>query len=680
MSFVSVPFHPRRTQMKADPRLALLSSLFLLLLLPVPPVSSSPPAPRRLLERQAAAIGLPHALASADAFSPYPAFADRAAWAAVPDEQRRAFVAEAERQLATEWAVLPASRFLDYVRDGNRGRYEAILFARRGKLVLLVLGELLEGRGRFTDAIADGLWLICEETYWGVPAHVGAQKRGPGLPDVTEPTVDLFAAETGALLAWTDYLLGDRLDAVHPLVRERVRLEVDRRVLTPCLERDDFWWMGFTPREVNNWNPWINSNWLASVLLLERNPGRRAHAVGKIARSLDRFVDAYPDDGGCDEGPSYWGRAGASLFESLELLHAATGGRLDVYREPVVRAIGQYIARVYIAGEYYVDMGDASAKVKPEPELVFRYGRAVGDPSLAAFGSFLAARRGPFGPGDVPRYGSLARVLPALLGTGALAPTAPAEPFPGEIFFPDLQMMAAREWPGSSAGLYVAAWGGHNAQSHNHNDVGNVIVYADGQPVLVDVGAPEYTSKTFSPRRYEIWTMQSAWHTLPAVNGLDQKDGAEYRARDVAFTPGRDTVRFSLDLAPAYPPEAKLLHWRREVTLDRKRQEVVLAEDWALGGSREPIRLHFVTPRRAEVSSPGHVRLPLAGPSPASVSGESGHVLQYDPKLFAASVEEKVVDDGRLLPVWGDRLYRIVLTARQRSLRGSHRLVVRRAR
>ena len=39
-----------------------------------------------------------------------------------------------------------------------------------------------------------------------------------------------------------------------------------------------------------------------------------------------------------------------------------------------------------------------------------------------------------------------------------------------------------------------------------------------------------------------------------------------------------------------------------------------------------------------------------------------------------------MVDDGRLQPIWGDRLYRIVLTARERSLRGSHRIVVRSAR
>ncbi len=668
------PGHPRAF----PPRLALALALALLAV----GGDAAPGArePRRLLERQVEAIDLRQALVTAEAFRPYPTVADRAAWGRVPEAQRRAFVAEAERQLATDWAILPATRFLDYVRDGNRGRYETLFFSRRGKLADLVLGEVLEGRGRFTDAIADGLWLICEESYWGVPAHVGAQKRGSGLPDVTEPTVDLFAAETGALLAWTDYLLGERLDAVHPQVRERVRLEVDRRILTPNLERDDFWWMGFSPREVNNWNPWINSNWLASVLLLERDPERRVRAVGKIARSLDRFIDAYPDDGGCDEGPSYWGRAGASLFESLELLHAATAGRVDVYREPVVRAIGQYIARAYVAGDYYVNIGDAPAKVEPEPELVFRYGRAVDDASLASFGAFLAARRGPYGPPDVARFGSLARVLPALLRAGDLAATPPAEPLDGEIWLPDLQMMAAREQPGSARGLYVAAWGGHNAQSHNHNDVGNVIVFADGQPVLIDVGVEEYTSKTFSPRRYEIWTMQSAWHNLPSVNGLDQKDGAEFRARDVSFSSRPEAVRFSLDIAPAYPSLARVTHWRREVTLDRRKREVVLAEDYALAAWAEPVRLHFMTPLAADVSTPGRVVLAKPGRAPVSAGGEPGPVLLYDAGRFTASVEEKDVTDSRLRPVWGGRLYRIVLTSRDRSVRGSHRIVVRPAR
>lgn len=471
--------------------------------------------------------------------------------------------------------------------------------------------------------------------------------------------------------------MGDRLDAVHPLVRERLRLEVDRRILTPNLDRDDFWWMGFSPREINNWNPWINSNWLASVLLLERDPDRRVRAVRKIARSLDRFVDTYPDDGGCDEGPSYWGRAGASLFESLELLHAATGGHVDVYHEPVVRAIGRYIARAYIAGDYYVNTGDAPAKVKPEPELVFRYGRAVGDAALAGFGAFLAARRGPYGPDDVPRYGSLARVLPALLRSGGLAATSPAVPLDGEVWLPDLQMMVARERPGSSQGLYVAAWGGHNAQSHNHNDVGNVIVFADGRPVLVDVGVGEYTAKTFSSRRYEIWTMQSAWHNLPAINGVDQGAGAGFRAADVTFSSRPGAVRLSLDIAPAYPAEAKVARWRREVTLDRRKREVVLAEDYALTEAREPVRLHFITPLAGDLSKPGRIVLAPPGGGPVLAGGEPRPVLLYDAGRFTASIEERAVTDSRLRPVWGGRLYRIVLTAHDRSLRGSHRMVIR---
>jgi hypothetical protein len=634
--------------------------------------------PRRLLERQVEAIDLSKTLATADAFRPYPPGADRAAWSVIPEERRRVFIAEAERQLGAGWAFLPATRFLDYVRHGNRGRYEELLFSRRRKLVHLVVGELLEDQGRFTDAIVDGLWLICEESFWGVPAHLNAQKGGPGLPDVTEPTVDLFAAETGALLAWTDYLMGDRLDAVHPRIRERVRLEVNRRILIPALEHD-FWWMVPPAGEINNWTPWINSNWLTSVLLLERDPERRTRAVRKIGRSLDRFIDAYPDDGGCEEGPNYWGRAGASLFESLELLHAATGGRVDIYREPIVRAIGQYIARVYIQGDYYVNIGDSPAKVTPDPEVVFRYGRAVGDPALVGFGGFLAARRGPFGPGHVSQYGSLGRVLPALLLAREFGGILSVEPLAGEVWMPDLQMMAAREKPGTSQGLYLAVVGGHNGQSHNHNDVGNVIVYADGNPVLIDAGVEEYTSRTFGPRRYEIWTMQSAWHNLPTINGLDQKNGAEFRARDVAFSSRPEFVRLSLDIAPAYPPEAKVETWRREVTLDRRRREVVLAEEYAIGQVHESVQLHFLTPLQPDVSVPGRVVLTRSGGANVSAGGEAGHVLLYDARQFAAVVEARDITDWGMKRVWGPRLYRIVLTAHDRSTTGSHRIVVRRA-
>ncbi|HEV8591683.1 MAG TPA: hypothetical protein VGQ55_06245, partial [Pyrinomonadaceae bacterium] len=94
-----------------------------------------------------------------------------------------------------------ATLLLEYIRTGNRSHYEQVSFARRNQLMDLVLAETVEDRGRFTDTIANYVWAICEETYWGVPAHLGVQKAKNGLPDVDDPTVDLFGAETAATLA-----------------------------------------------------------------------------------------------------------------------------------------------------------------------------------------------------------------------------------------------------------------------------------------------------------------------------------------------------------------------------------------------------------------------------------------------------------------------------------------------
>ncbi len=299
--------------------------------------------------------------------------------------------------MESPWEVLPATVFLEYRRVGNRSNYERIRGIRRDRLRELVIAECIEGKGRFLDQIVNGIWATCEETYWGVPAHVGAQKAGTGLPDVAEPTVDLFAAETSALLAWTDYLLGPALDSVSPLVRKRISLEIDRRILTPNLERDDFSWMGLGPnlnRAMNNWNPWINSNWLTSVLLVEPDDKRRLAALRKIAVSLDRFLDSYSDDGGCDEGPGYWGRAGASLFECLELFHSASGGKLDFFSQPLIREMGRYVVRAHIADDWFTNFADASARIRLSGDLVYRYGKRVAARDMQLLGAWAARNPG----------------------------------------------------------------------------------------------------------------------------------------------------------------------------------------------------------------------------------------------------------------------------------------------
>jgi hypothetical protein len=45
-------------------------------------------------------------------------------------------------------------------------------------------------------------------------------------------------------------------------------------------------------------------------------------------------------------------------------------------------------------------------------------------------------------------------------------------------------------------------------------------------------------------------------------------------------------------------------------------------------------------------------------------------VVGYDPAVFSAAVERIAIDDGRLAPVWKERIFRVVLTAKVGEARG----------
>ncbi len=608
---------------------------------------------------------------------PYPTVHEPDAWAVLPESIRSSFLSQGKDALSFDWPTLPATVFMEFKREGDRSRYQDIRNDRRGALRDLVLAECVEGKGRFLDAIMNGIWATCEETYWGVPAHLYMQKEGPGLPDVQDVTVDLFAAETLNLLAWTWYLLGDRLDGASPLIRPRIVFEAQRRALGPCLERDDFWWMGFSnhpyynePR-VNNWNPWICSNWLTAVLLLEEDGNRRVAAVQKILRCLDMFINSYHSDGGCDEGPGYWGRAAASLFDNLELLHSATKGAVDVYTEPLIRNMGQFIYRAQIADHYFVNFADASAIVTPSASLTFRYGKAIGDLGMMALGAWAAKEQNlaKDGPGD-----SLGRQLPALFTLKELLETPPSQPLPRDVWLNGIQFFAARDQAGSSSGFYVAAKGGHNAESHNHNDVGNVIVYIDGKPVLVDAGVETYTAKTFGPNRYDLWTMQSAFHTLPIVNGGQQLPGKQFAAKGVLYEAGDLRAELNMDISGAYPPEAGIKSWDRMVALLRG-EEVIIYDRFALRSLMGPITMHMMTPCDVDIQA-GKMILKATAFGRNRMSGSA--TVHFETNVFDVHVERIEITDSRLGGVWGTHLHRIVFTAKDSGLQGAWRFRVTR--
>ncbi|RUM03949.1 heparinase II/III domain-containing protein [Rhizobium chutanense] len=567
-------------------------------------------------------------------FTPGAVSADRKRWSAVPQAMRDAVVRDAETALARTWPLITASDYRAYTETGNRSRFEELYFTRRRMLNDLVLGELVEGSGRFLPGIVDGIFLIAEESGWQLPAHNAYERGGPRLPlpDNSQPVVDLFAAETAALLATIVALLGDELDRVSPEIAARVKREIEIRILTPYLGRH-FWWMGRGDERMNNWTAWISQNVLLTALSLKADQPTRRAVVEKALGSLDAFLKDYAEDGACEEGVLYYRHAALCLHGALTVLNSAAPGLFDrVWRQPKIRNMAEYIANMHVAGRYYFNFADSSAVVEPCSAREYLFGKAVGSKMLA---DFAAADRATANDPHLPGEWNLWYRVQELL-VGRLPAAKPRPEPPRDIFYPGIGLFVARDGQFS-----LAVKGGNNGEGHNHNDVGSVTLYKNGCPFLIDVGVETYTAKTFSPRRYEIWTMQSAYHNLPTFSGVMQSAGEDFGARDVEVEFGDNCARISLDISAAYPPEAELRSYRRTVSLMRGRHvEITDAHD-----GDKPAVLSLMTCLAPTVTSE---KIDLA--DLGSIVVEGAGMIEID---------EIEVDDLRLRSAWPEKLFRL---------------------
>lgn len=577
-----------------------------------------------------------HALLSSE-YKPYPRRSDRDAWDGLAKPVRAALLKWGD-EARGGYPMLSATQFLAFSRSGDRQVFERPYFDRRRKLIGASLAECVADDGTYVDAIVDGLWCVCEETSWVISAHNGSDHPGARpmnerpLPDVENPYVDLFAAQTAALLADVLYLLEDRLDAVSPLIARRVRLEIERRVLSPFMRHDDFWWMGMIRKDMCNWTPWILSNVIETALILERDDIRREEIVERALLMLDSYLAVLPADGGCDEGAGYFNMAGAALFDCLESVYAASGGRVSFYDEPLIRRIGEFPARAHIAGRVFLNFADCDLRPHLDGDRLFLYGVRTGNERLKALGSEIHARSmaEPEGLCDKTQMN---RVLFSLFAQ--VPPREEVAPPPFDAM-PELQVFVWRKRE-----LTLALKGGHNGESHNHNDVGSFVVYVDGEPCVVDMGNRVYTAKTFGPERYTLDNTRARNHNVPLIGGVEQAAGRAYAARDVSA----DAHGASMELAGAYPQAAGVKSLVREVSFAggaiRLRDRAVLEEE------RE-ITWVFMLSYSPALSGDGIRFGPLT--------------LRFDPSL-AYEAEEMPVTDERMRRNF-PRLWRVTLTAK----------------
>lgn len=559
----------------------------------------------------------------------------------------RSYVSLGEQYLGKPWDALSMTSFARYRTDGNRVEYEGQVFARRRQLASLVIAEVAEQKGRFMPSILAGIDSMLAEKWWGIPAHYKHD-----TPRDDDQTVDLFNAESASLLAWTGKALGEQLDAARPGMTATIGKELKRRMLIPALGTR-YWWK----KASMNWNPWICSNWLTCAYLYEDDATKRQQAVTEIEGCLRAFIDGYPDDGGCDEGTGYWDRAAASLFECLRLLdimkkEGLASVTLTDYKKEKVARMGAYIYNMYIGNGYCVTFADTHEnRSVVQLNVLYPFAIYLNDPQMRSLAAFIAKEKNFWQEparlyeksGNFPALG---RELLLLSLIDQLKQEQPSEPTT-TAWYPDLQVKTFRsplnKKSAGKKGLFCAYKGGHNGENHNHNDVGSFIVYADGEPLLIDCGTGEYTDKTFSKERYTIWTMQTAYHNAPLINGYSQREGKLYAAAVMEESDNSLT----LELASAYPEDAAAASWQRTITMDG--EEIRLTEDINLKTLKAASRLIFITPVKPDVSRPGQIKL-------------GKHTISYPIGWMTAGVED-ISDkiDPAIEAMWGKHLYRIGL-------------------
>lgn len=485
--------------------------------------------------------------------------------------------ATAQLLYGEEIKSLSYTSFRLYQQTGSRMEYEKEYMQHRRMLCAFAGMNFLSDDSRWTDRLCDIIWAVCDEYTWALPAHIGNLTACKEI--VTR--IDLFAGETAFGLSEILALLGDRLPGA---VRARAEYELDRRIVSSYLEKKPVF-------GISNWSAVCGGSVGCTMLYLKRHEAFNA-AKEQLLKNMQDFLDSYTPDGCCLEGGLYW-QYGFSFFcYFAEMLYEYTNGEINYFEEEKVKKIAYFCQNICLGENNMVSFSDAPHRLKYESGiwnlLAAKYGGIrIPEPKYAE----------TFDNGSRYRFPNMTRNLfwgnweqaENSTGNAETGDHTDSAAGNGAVIFYD------------TAGWYInkknhyrfAAKAGHNGEPHNHNDVGSFLVYENGDYIIDDVGWPEYTRDYFGEKRYETMCASSLGHSVPVIDGMQQKAGAERKS--IVTSAGQD--RFELEYSAAYGCEG-LTELKRSFVLNP--EEIVLTD--SVKGCRQSFTDRFITRIKPEIT------------------------------------------------------------------------------
>ena len=478
---------------------------------------------------------------------------------------------------------------------GNRSVYERTYFTRRLALDCSVLLSLIyPEEDKYIERVMDQVYAMCDEYTWCLPAHQGK------LEENNNVRVDLFAAETGFALAETYTMLGDRLE---PLIRNRIIAEIDRRIVAPITEKDYYgWW----EHGRANWTAVCMGSVACTLMLMK--PELAATMIDRFNTSMDYYLSGFNDDGMCLEGCGYWHYGFGFFTVYADMVRTFTEGKVDFFKRPKVKAVATFLQKMFLSGKASVSFADGGRGCSYHLGLCHYLKNEYPDDMVV------------YKPEYSYNYDGCGRFCLQIRSATWLNEEIYYNPAPdnvsGEYYASD------SEWFIKRTDCYgFAAKGGHNAEPHNHNDVGSFIFAKNNEQMIMDVGAGSYTRQYFSGERYTMFPQaDSRGHNLPIINGAVQAGGADAKAKDSKFENGV----FSTDIAGAYRVEG-LESIKRSFSFTD--ETVTLTDEFVYTGEGDIID-RLVSYHEIEKIEEGKVKFKDA-------------IVTYDPDKYELTIEKE---------------------------------------
>ena len=586
-------------------------------------------------------------------FSLFPVYEDRNAWESIDDKLKTHIINEAEGLIRHTWPRICDEDYEDYHKTGSRKKYDEKFKNLYDSLTKIVLAECIEGKGRFIRDIAAGINTRLNETAWINPAHL--KHYGEDIIPVPDGKyLDLRCCSTAKQLAVIYYLLGKKLTESEPLLLDRMVKEIKVRVLDRYIDTDQWWTNLSEGFVINNWNTHCNKCVIVTAMIIEKDKDHLINIMQKAMKSLDVFLSSYTDDGACNEGPGYWKGASLAYIEIIHKLSELYSIKPDNIINTKIKNMGSYICKVFIHKDRFLSYADGTGKTPMFDAKLYLAGKMLNDQSMMdmAIDVFKNNRKANI------YYDHFIYILSDYieyifsynqLCKEATKPRGTTHYLASSVLT-DSHIFTARIKQESHEGFFIGLKGGNNDESHNHNDVGCPYIYLDGEPVVIDPAAGTYTSKTFSNERYEIWTMQSIWHSLPKINGFMQNAGAMYQSESFKWKEDENYAWASLEIAKAYPKESGIKSYIREIRLNRKENMAYINDSLILDNPSENIVFHITLFSKPALVRPGEILL--------KNEHTSVRLLYNDSLVLFDFIEMDLTYDTKLSGSWGNNIYR----------------------